>query len=667
MPSEFARILEALESRGGVSWPEPATAPRVSPATLAVSFLRALGSDLESREHLLDARGDPRWGRVAGFYFDGLDVVRDELEVTRRTNPGAIDALDRLAVIFETDRLSEADVSERFWEAFFPEAAGIRGHEAQRENELRNRRRINVATRPANPIDDAGRQVLLTTNILLTLPREDTTTQLPEDVIQAVKAARAEPQVNWYDHPIPIGTPDEANEILHGLAALDEAVSFEKRRGVIDTTVRMPVLVSVSATHDRLRSAGRAYVQNVIESHGGLRQLVVYPLTEDTTSSLIEEVVLEAARRYLDSEASGVGKVFGVDGSYGRHYSFLKAVAALWSVLVDPDVAATFKFDLDQVFPQEALVEETGRSAFENMAHPLWGASGLDDQGGMVDLGMIAGSLVNERDIGRSLFAPDVTYPQERPAVDELVFWSVIPQALSTAAEMGRSYDAGVRPSTWTIERVHVTGGTTGIRVDALRRHRPFTPTFISRAEDQAYLMGTYLASSPRLACAHADGLVMRHDKETFAGAAIEAAKIGKLIGDYERAILFSGYARALDAGTASLKNHLDPYTGCFISPFPATVTYLRFALRTIRFFHEGSVRDGEAFALEGARRIGAALRFTASGELADTVIEEQRAWDTFYDTLDALEVAIAAGDRFALHLRERARRIFEEIAIERG
>ncbi len=90
-----------------------------------------------------------------------------------------------------------------------------------------------------------------------------------------------------------------------------------------------------------------------------------------------------------------------MDGAYGRHYTFLKAVTALWQVLVDPDVRGTFKIDLDQVFPQAELVAETGASAFEHLETPLWGALGVDPDGRELELGMIAGALVNERDIGR--------------------------------------------------------------------------------------------------------------------------------------------------------------------------------------------------------------------------------------------------------------------------
>jgi hypothetical protein len=69
----------------------------------------------------------------------------------------------------------------------------------------------------------------------------------------------------------------------------------------------------------------------------------------------------------------------------------------------------------------------------------------------------------------------------------------------------------------------------------------------VGRAEDQAYLMSVLgddaVAIGPRLAYVHAAGLLMRHDKEAFAGEAIAAAQIGRLVGDDVRILLFSAYA----------------------------------------------------------------------------------------------------------------------------
>ena len=132
---------------------------------------------------------------------------------------------------------------------------------------------------------------------------------------------------------------------------------------------------------------------------------------------------------------------------------------------------------------------------------------------------MMAGALVNEKDISASLFTPDVTYPTPPFKGEDTIFCSRIPQALSTLSEMMTRYDSGdIDGENSCISRIHVTGGTNGILIEALRRYRPFTPVFIGRAEDQAYLLSALFSkdSGPLLRYFHNDGLFMRHDKHAF-------------------------------------------------------------------------------------------------------------------------------------------------------
>ena len=143
----------------------------------------------------------------------------------------------------------------------------------------------------------------------------------------------------------------------------------------------------------------------------------------------------------------------------------------------------------------------------------------------------------------------------------------------------------------------HVTGGTNGILLDALRRHRPFTPSFVGRAEDQAYLLSTFgggpLGGGPlggghrRLGYAHAASLIMRHDKHELIPEAIEAAGTGRLVGDYVRILIYSAYADAI-GDRAEVKRAIDPFTGCFVSRLPVTLATLRLALRAATLYRDG-------------------------------------------------------------------------------
>jgi hypothetical protein len=283
---------------------------------------------------------------------------------------------------------------------------------------------------------------------------------------------------------------------------------------------------------------------------------------------------------------------------------------------------------------------------------------------------MIAGALVNASDIGQGLFTPDVPVPAWPLRPSEQVFFSALPQAISTRAEMMERYDTPDPDGIGTaLERIHVTGGTSGILVEALRRHRPFTPSFIGRAEDQAYALSVQGQPGPRLACAHAAGLIMRHDKEAYAGAAIEAALVGKLVGDDVRILTFSAYAAAIadgpdldgasDGGATipSIKALLDPFTGGFISRLPVTTVLLRFALRVIEAYAAGQTEVGRSYAELGSLRLVETFRATTDrGRFRARIAAERAQWQAFYDTLDGLEAALAAGEPEALVLRDRAR-----------
>lgn len=689
-PVRSVRAVEGPSITEGASPAEGTTTTEASTASLTAAFLVALCGRVHPAfgraiALLVASPADSPAG-LADLYRRAVILVPEEIERACADDPDVADRLARAA-----ERLGSPDAgdpAEILWSVFFPEGVGIRGHEAEREANLRAARTVTVVAANPEPILDPGRQLLFTSNVLLTIPsatRPVEALPYPAELRRDLVTAADEPQAHWYDHPIQIGVEQAGNELLYGLRGLDEAVEFERQR--TPGTGRVTCLLSVSVTHPGLHAIARPYVEAELAAAVPLRHLDVCVFTEDDTERLVDGVLGPAADRYLPTDPAAapearrarLREVFGVDGAYGRHYTFLKAVTALWQVLIAPDVRGTFKIDLDQVFPQAELVAETGASAFEHLETPLWGAIGVDLHGRELELGMIAGALVNERDIGRGLFTPDVAYPSGPLAPDRSVFFSAVPQALSTRAEMMERYDTADRDGrTRCIQRVHVTGGTNGILVDALRRHRPFTPSFVGRAEDQAYLLSVLGRSDadgadgsrPRLAYAHAAGLIMRHDKDAFAGEAMAAAEAGKVIGDDVRILQFSAYASAIaepgddpapDAGWQAgraVKEVLDPFTGCFVSRLPVTVVMLRFALRLVQAFDDGHGTLGLEMAEIGARRLNEALDFTSGDALRSVVERERAAWNDYYDVLDALERAIAAGDPFALDIREHAREI---------
>ena len=548
--------------------------------------------------------------------------------------------------------------------AFFPEALH------PDIPELRRRRQVKITRPVPDPLTSPAREILFTSNVLLSPPREPAEPADPETrrIIRRAAEAAEEPQLYWYDHPVPLGVPIENDEVLYGLSGLSEALRSEVTRGGAGAADTLRICLSVSVTHKGLHAQARPWLKARLAaaSPGRLRGIEAYAFTEADTAAVLDLLIPWLSN---PGDEEPLRAAFGVDGEYGRHYSFLKALPALWSVLLDPRIKAAFKIDLDQVFPQAALIEETGKSAFEHFTTPLWGALAADEGGRPVELGMIAGALVNEKDISRGLFTPDIPWPETPPAGENLIFFKQLPMALSTRAELTARYGAPGTPDGIheALQRIHVTGGTNGIRLDALRRHRPFTPSFVGRAEDQAYLLSVLSPpdkpenpkpEKPALRYLHASGLIMRHDKEAFACSAVRAGKAGSYVGDLVRLFVFSAYARLLPGGPQAVKSQVDPFTGCFITPIPATLALLQLALH-LRSpgppGPEGRRAHGELLALS-ARRLEPWLSrpHRKQAEIQAALTAERRAWNAYYDALDTLEAALARNDPAA---RQTARR----------
>ena len=667
-PLRFAKI-SGSESEKRSHDPQTAQA-------LNTAFLICLAGDrhpdyARAKNFLYQMKRSPRWSTTAAFYRSGIKRIQQEIDNACQQDDDF--ALRLKTLSDEVDRcenLSPAGVlPDRFWSVFFPEGSGIFKDPASRVAALRTKRRVSITELNAYPIADPAREILFTSNILLTVPPDGhISAHLPHELRSKSDRIFSEPQLYWYDHPIPIGVAPQNNEVLYGLRGLNKALTFERRRGNASNKQNMTCLLSVSVTHDDLHDIGQAYIADERARAGGFPNLNVFLVTEVATRQIVDEILAPAAGRYLGlHDPEKLLAVFGVDGEYGRHYSFLKAMAAFWQICIDPQIRATFKIDLDQIFPQQVLTEQAQGSAFELFQTPLWGARGIDADGKPVELGMIAGALVNESDIHSSLYSPDVRYPDRPLLPEEYIFFSQLPQALSTEAEMMARYGTDdLDGYTNCLQRIHVTGGTNGILIEALRRHRPFTPSFIGRAEDQAYIMSTLTDSTPQLAYLHRAGLIMRHDKEAFAADAIQASYVGRLIGDYIRLLYFTAYAAELSGDLSGIKARLDPFTGCFITRIPITVTYLRFSLKAANFFLEGQPVDGVQFIRSGAERIARAIDFIsgADSELKRRLAEERAGWDLYYDTLACVQRALDAEESFALTLKKRAQDIIKECKV---
>jgi hypothetical protein len=633
------------------------------------AFLETLSGNIQaSNESFNHPVPSPEDESVLRFYRNGLTLINEELEQVVINDPEFAREFLRISDWFkDNDGQSDlTDLAEKSWSVFFPEAVGIYGNEKKSIENLRKKRSVKITKLNEDPVKSPPEEMVFTSNVLLTIPSKNTKIEnliFSSKVKTVLTETVKDEQLYWYDHPIQIGVEPDKNEVLYGMRALNEAVDFEKKNRNTRADKKLTCILSASVTHEKLHQIVKEYLEDEFHRGPSMDHLNIYLFTERETDSIIKEILVPAAEKYLNLDpvkAKELLQVFGVDGEYGRHYCFLKAIVALWQVFIDPTIKATFKIDLDQVFPQDKLVNETGASAFEHLCTPLWGAEGIDADDDPVDLGMIAGALVNEQDIHKSLFTADVPIPDKVKSADELIFFSKLPQAISTQAEMLTRYDSTEPDGQNTcIQRVHVTGGTNGILIKSLFKYRPFTPSFFGRAEDQAYILSVLDRDEKNLAYVHKDGLIMRHDKEAFAQEAMKAAHIGKLVGDYTRILYFSAYSDQLAEENTRIKHWLDPFTGCFISKIPVTVAHLRFAFRADQFFREGNDDEGVAFIKNGAKRIGETLKFI-SEDLESTYQRERSGWELYYNILEACRNALNNNDKYIDKLKVRVQNLIK-------
>ena len=623
---------------------------------------------LSAQDCLDKLTSSSEWKDWEAFYRNGLQLVAAEIEGCCLQNEELEAKFQQVETALAHNPSDVGAVAETIWSVLFPEGVGIRGYEESRSAALKEKRTVTISQLNPEPIQYPGKQILFTSNVLLTTPLATADlSEFDRDFNDQIAKTHQESQLYWYDHPIPIGVSTGSNEILYGLKNLNQSIEVEHQRHP-QQTAKVNCVLSVSVTHKRLQKLGKNYLKQVLVTGTSLDQLNIFAFTEADTDALIKKVLLPIVERcHPTDNAADLLSVFGVDGRYGRHYSFLKAIAALWQVLIDPEILATFKIDLDQVFAQTELIEQTGASAFEHLKTPLWGATGQDAEGNPIELGMIAGALVNQKDIHNGLFTPDVTFPEGELKPDDYVFFSKLPQALSTDAEMMTRHQPGEIPDghRTCLQRIHVTGGTNGILIGSLRRFRSFTPSFIARAEDQAYILST-LDQQDRLGYAHASGLIMRHDKEGFAQEAITMAKVGKEIGDYLRILMFSAYADALPRELDQIKNLVDPFTGCFISELPITVALLRFAIKVATLFNDGKPEEATEFMRTGIPQLTEGLEFTRGqpSQLQRTYEHEWRGWQLFYSSLTDIESALKSDESWALSIQAAANQLVADCLV---
>ena len=115
------------------------------------------------------------------------------------------------------------------------------------------------------------------------------------------------------------GNSDAASpqQIIYGLKNLDEAIAFEAQRNNLKIPDKIKLALSVSVTHNGLEKIALEYVKLIIKKSLNLKFIEVYLFDEDICNKIYSTIFLKNEK---------YNNLFGVNGNYGRHYTFLKYI-----------------------------------------------------------------------------------------------------------------------------------------------------------------------------------------------------------------------------------------------------------------------------------------------------------------------------------------------------
>ena len=138
---------------------------------------------------------------------------------------------------------------KHIWEIFCPEAfeASIKPEEVK--NKILKKRKLIKINENQNFLKNPVKEILFLSNVLITTPFDFLSTNIPLEIKDELKNFKNVKQRFWYDHPIPLDALNYENEIIYGLENLDRAMAFEVKRGNINNTDKIKLILSVSVTH----------------------------------------------------------------------------------------------------------------------------------------------------------------------------------------------------------------------------------------------------------------------------------------------------------------------------------------------------------------------------------------------------------------------------------
>jgi hypothetical protein len=114
--------------------------------------------------------------RVADFYSQGLRLVPEEF-LEQGSKSGTFEEKVSSAHRWIQDSGCESErkaTVNRIWQVFFPEGVGLLEDWDDFVEALRKKRTVQITRLNTSPLSDPGRQLLFTSNVLLTVPSDHT-------------------------------------------------------------------------------------------------------------------------------------------------------------------------------------------------------------------------------------------------------------------------------------------------------------------------------------------------------------------------------------------------------------------------------------------------------------------------------------------------------------
>lgn len=462
-----------------------------------------------------------------------------------------------------------------------------------------------------NPEPIRPTEVVLQLNALYTLPEGPAAAG---GYAEQAKAVLRNPgrKIADYDHPVHLFEQDDRHELINCLRELDTDLAFEKEQGVLPPEYTIPVLLSVSVTHENLDGIAGSWIIRRLRTLG-LQHMRVFVLTEQALGTIQKE---------LFKREIGVYSVFG---KYGVHFNALKYTQLLLEKAYG--IRGGFKLDTDEGIRSRDLHAVTGKTWMQTLCHEYWDGTAADWRGRKVGLAFNLGEYINEADIGRlgyreAMREPDVKLPERTPGGD-LFFNKGTAHARATAL-----YNRFHRLTDF-ISHTVVKGGGYGISNRGLRSAVPFTFSLVGRAEDQQFYFSGLAGGirgifHPDLRIAHYKGAVASSEKKTA---------VTRFLGDMYRLIIFRYLAEYF-----CIKEDIDPMPGVFAGPLARAQAFFHTLYKALLLVNDGDAGGAEILLGSGWRELKDLMAALDSGEIGERVEQEREEWKEFIRAADSAE-----------------------------